>query len=132
MRYKLSDEIKSEKQQKTEKIASEILRMSRNKLLVNMRFMDMSLNQFRMSARPDLTECSSSDGEVYIYNPIHILNAYRDEENLPVRNFLHTVLHCVFKHFYVNTLVNQNLWNLACDIAVESTINDLGLPYLNI
>lgn len=132
MRYKLSDEIKSEKQQKTEKIASEILRMSRNKLLVNMRFMDMSLNQFRMSARPDLTECSSSDGEVYIYNPLHILNAYREEENLPVRNFLHTVLHCVFKHFYVNTLVNQNLWNLACDIAVESTINDLGLPFLNI
>lgn len=128
----MSDEIKSEKQQKTEKIASEILRMSRNKLLVNMRFMDMSLNQFRMSARPDLTECSSSDGEVYIYNPLHILNAYREEENLPVRNFLHTVLHCVFKHFYVNTLVNQNLWNLACDIAVESTINDLGLPFLNI
>lgn len=132
MRYKLSDEIKNEKQQKTAKIAAEILRMSQNKLLVNMRFMDMSLNQFKMSARPDLTECSASDGEVYIYNPMHILNAYRDEENLPVRNFLHTVLHCVFKHFYVNTLVNQNLWNLACDIAVESTINDLGLPFLNI
>lgn len=132
MRYKLSDETKNEKQQKTAKIAAEILRMSQNKLLVNMRFMDMSLNQFKMSARPDLTEYSASDGEVYIYNPMHILNAYRDEENLPVRNFLHTVLHCVFKHFYVNTLVNQNLWNLACDIAVESTINDLGLPFLNI
>ena len=36
-----------EKQKKTEKIAAEILQMSKNKLLVNLRFMDMALNQFR-------------------------------------------------------------------------------------
>lgn len=32
----------------------------------------------------------------------------------------------------VNTLVNQTMWDLACDIAVESAINDLELSYLNI
>ena len=54
------------------------------------------------------------------------------DENLPIRNFLHSVLHCVFKHFYVNTLVDQTMWDLACDIAVESAINDLELSFLNI
>lgn len=121
-----------EKKEKTEKIAAEILQMSKNKLLVNMRFMDMSLNQFKLSSRADLTTCTACDGGMYIYDPVHILTAYRLEENLPVRNFLHTVLHCVFKHFFVNTLLNCELWDLACDIAVESAINDLNLPFLNI
>lgn len=128
----MSDEIKTEKQKKVEKIAAEILQMSKNKLLVNMRFMDMPLNQFRISPKPELTSSAASDGDVYIYNPVHILSAYMRDENLPTRNFLHTVLHCVFKHFFVNTLVNQEMWNLACDIAVESAINDLELNFLNI
>lgn len=121
-----------EKQKKTEKIAAEILQMSKNKLLVNMRFMDMALNQFQVFPKPDVTPFTASDGKIYIYDPEHIMKAYMLDENLPVRNFLHTVLHCVFKHFFVNTLVNQKMWDLACDIAVESTINDLDLNYLNI
>lgn len=121
-----------EKQKKIEKIAAEILQMSKNKLLVNMRFMDMSLNKIAPSPRPDITACTACDGELYVYNPVHILTAYRIEENVPVRNFLHSVFHCVFKHFFVNTLINRELWDLSCDIAVESAINDLGLPFLNI
>ncbi len=121
-----------EKKSKTEKIAAEILQMSKNKLLVNMRFMDMSLNRINPSPRPDITTCTACDGESYVYDPVHILTAYRVEENVPIRNFLHSVFHCVFKHFFINTLINQDLWDLACDIAVESTINDLNLPYLNI
>lgn len=121
-----------EKQKKTEKIAAEILQMSKNKLLVNLRFMDMALNQFRIFSKPEATPFTASDGNVYLYDPEHILKAYMLDENLPIRNFLHTVLHCVFKHFFVGTLVDQKMWDLACDIAVESTINDLELNYLNI
>lgn len=129
---KFNENNDQEKQKKTEKIAAEILQMSKNKLLVNMRFMDMSLNQFKVFPKPDITPFTASDGKIYIYDPEHILKAYMLDENLPIRNFLHTVLHCVFKHFFVNTLVNQRMWDLACDIAVESTINDLELNYLNI
>ena len=128
----MSNEAEKENKEKKEKIAAEIIQMSKNKLLVNMRFMDMSLNQFKISPKPELTPFTASDGEIYIYDPEHILKAYMLDENLPIRNFLHTVLHCVFKHFFVNTLVNQDMWNLACDIAVESAINDLELSYLNI
>ena len=129
---KFNENNDQEKQKKTEKIAAEILQMSKNKLLVNMRFMAMSLNQFKVFPKPDITPFTASDGKIYIYDPEHILKAYMLDENLPIRNFLHTVLHCVFKHFFVNTLVNQRMWDLACDIAVESTINDLELNYLNI
>ena len=124
--------MEQEKKEKIEKIAADIIQMSKNRLLVNMRFMDMSLNQFRIGPKPEVTPFSACDGDVYVYDPVHILNAYQLDENYPTRNFLHSVLHCVFKHFFVNTLVNQTMWDLACDIAVESAINDLELNYLNI
>ena len=54
MRYD-EQEIAAEKRQKTEKIAAEIIQMSKNKLLVNMRFMDMSLNQFQIFPKPGYT-----------------------------------------------------------------------------
>ncbi len=118
-------------QEKVEKIAREVINLARNKLLVNMRFLDMALNRLKVSSNPDATSCSSVDGRVYIYDPKHILTAYRLEENLPTRNFLHSVFHCVFRHMFVGPAVNRDYWNLACDIAVESVINDLGLPYLS-
>ena len=66
--------------------------MSKNRLLVNMRFMDMSLNQFRIAPNPEITPFSACDGDVYVYDPVHILNAYQLDENYPTRNFLHSVL----------------------------------------
>lgn len=117
--------------EKTEKIALEIIAMSRNKLLVNLRFLDMALSRFDISPKPEFTACTATDGRVYLYDPKHILTSYRVEENLPVRGFLHAVFHCVFKHMFVDPAVDRELWNIACDVAVESAINDLALPYLD-
>lgn len=117
--------------EKIEKIASEIINMSRNKLLVNLRFLDMALSRFDVSPKPDFTKCTTTNGRVFLYDPKHILTAYRMEENLPVRNFLHSVFHCVFKHMFVSPAIDRDLWNTACDVAVESVINGLDLPYLD-
>lgn len=122
------DEITREK---VEKIAREIIALVRNKLLVNMRFLDMAVNRLKICSKPEVTSSASADGKVYIYNPEHILSAYRLEENQPVRNYLHSVLHCVFKHMFVSPAINRDYWDIACDVAVESVINDLNLPYLN-
>ena len=44
-----------------------------------------------------------------------------------MRDYLHMVLHCVFRHNFVNTLLDLNCWDLACDMAVEAIINELNL-----
>ena len=36
-------------------------------------------------------------------------------------------MHCVFRHMYMDPTLNRAYWDLACDIAVENIINDLGL-----
>ena len=37
------------------------------------------------------------------------------------------IYHCLFHHPFVNRLIHQGCWDLACDIATENAINELGL-----
>ena len=45
-------------QEKVEKIAREVINLARNKLLVNMRFLDMALSRLKVSSNPGATNCS--------------------------------------------------------------------------
>ena len=44
-----------------------------------------------------------------------------------MRDYLHMVMHCVFRHMYMDPSLNRPYWDLACDIAVENVITELGL-----
>jgi len=107
-----------------ETLAREILLLSRNTLLVNLRFLDAALSQFTLTpaALPFAT-----DGQRLYYDPRHVLLRYKEEKEQSVRDYLHLVMHCVFRHMYVHTLVDRPLWDLACDITVEEVVNGLGL-----
>lgn len=107
-----------------ESLAQDVLLLSRNTLLVNLRFMDMALNQFTLISEQ---MPFATDGQHLYYDARYILLRYREEKEQVTRDYLHTVLHCVFRHMYVHVSMNQTLWNLACDIAVEDVSNSLGL-----
>lgn len=108
-----------------EKLAREILILSRNTLLVNLRFLDMALSQFEYYAIKELTLLT--DGRRILFNPMHVLRCYKTQKEIPVRDYLHMVMHCVFRHMFMSPSINRSLWDLACDIAVENTITDLWL-----
>ena len=102
-----------------EAISREILSQARTTIVLNMRFMDMAV--FRLNPMPaDVT--LATDGERLYYGPVWLLKRYRDEANAVARDCLHVLLHCVFRHPFVNAPVDEALWNLACDIAVEGLI----------
>lgn len=105
-------------------LALEILKLSRNTLLVNFRFLDIALCRFEY-IRSD-APIIATDGEHLIYNPVSVLKEYKSE--MSVRTYLHMVLHCVFRHLFVGQNIKEDYWNLACDITVEYLINELNLP----
>ncbi len=109
-------------------LALETLKLSRNTLLVNLRFLDRALSSLT-PIRLDGTSLMT-DGRHILYDPRHVLKRYMLARETPTRDYLHVVLHCVFRHMYVNPTLNHKLWNLACDIAVENTITDLRLNAL--
>ncbi|MBO4365348.1 MAG: hypothetical protein J5804_03535 [Eggerthellaceae bacterium] len=64
----------------------------------------------------------STDGTVLHIDSQRVCDVFVATEEPPVRSFLHTVLHCLFLHPFVGGAVDAQLWNLACDIAVERVV----------
>ena len=115
--------------QRTEKIvklSQDILNLSRNTLLVNLRFMDVAVSSLTCIPTFDI-DTMMVDGSAIYYHPVHLLKIYKRGKNLPTRYYLHMILHCVFQHFFIDTLLDQDCWNLACDIAVEAVIDELNI-----
>ena len=107
------------------KSAHDVLMLARSMLIVKLRFLDIALS--RLELIPDDNATMATDGTGIVYGPKHVIRIFRQENERPARDYLHAVLHCIFSHMYIGNLVDRELWDLACDIAVESIINDLGL-----
>ena len=113
-----------EKLNKVLALAEEVVKLSRNTLLVHLRFLDAALHELQPRPVPNVY---GTDGKGFYYDPVRLLKDYKAEQSLPVRDYLHVTLHCIFRHMFVHSLVDRELWNLSCDIAVEAIIADLGL-----
>lgn len=114
-----------EKREKLDKLARDVLLLSRNTLLVNLRFLDAALSQFELFPSDNAT--FMTEGKLILYNPKHVLSCYKTAKEIPVRDYLHMVMHCIFRHMYMDPSLIRLYWDLACDIAVENVITELGL-----
>lgn len=111
-------------------LAKNILKVARNTLIVNLRFMDSAMS--RLLWKP-FTGTVATNGKYLLFDPAHMLKSYKQGKNIPAHIYLHVVFHCVFQHFYVDVgRVNQELWDIACDIAVEAVILDLGIDQVSL
>lgn len=116
----------SDRTDKINKLSHDILILSRNTLMVDLRFLDAALGQFQyvpFAERPVM----GTDGLNLFYDPLSILALYQVGKEDAARGYLHMVLHCIFRHMYVSANIERRLWNLACDIAVEGAITELGV-----
>ncbi len=110
---------------KADLLAGEILQLAHATLLVHLRFMESALCRLRFEPMPKGTIWT--DGQRFSYAPRHVLGRYRAEREAPARDYLHCVLHCVFRHMYLHSQVEQKWWSLACDMIVEDLIASLGV-----
>ena len=115
-----------------ENLAEDVLDISRNRLLVNLRYMDTALTFHK---REPFEGTIATDGKRLLYDPVFILKMYSGSKAGLIRAYLHVVMHCIFmhpfKHFQSDGSVDglsRRFWDLACDIAVESTVNELDIP----
>ena len=76
------------------KIADDILSYSRNALIVDMRFLSSALCKLKPKKNDMIS--FATDGEILYYNPTYIISRYKQSKELPTRDFLHAVIHCLF------------------------------------
>lgn len=115
-----------ELEEQVRNIGNRILRESRTDLYLQMRFLDLALSALSYEMRPG-TEYLGTDGARLFYDPDRLFVCYRQNRVLVNRGYLHCVLHCVFRHLWKRPGNDRELWDLACDIAMESVLDGISL-----
>lgn len=117
------------------KVASEVLNFSRQRTLVNIRFLEPAIRMLTESPSKCMRNRSygmGTDGKNLYYNPEYVLRAYQKEKGFVSRMYLHLVVHGIFRHFFVNPQIEQRKWDLACDMATEYIIESWKLDFADI
>ena len=109
-------------------ISEKILEQTRTDLYLSLHFLGESLDS--LPWQMDLSTTSiGTDAEFMRYNPRFLMQTFLQEPKWMARTYLHIILHCLLLHSMaeIPRVADQDrlLWNLACDIAVESIIDSL-------
>lgn len=108
-------------------IGQDILSTSLNELYMNLPYLDAALCSLRFAEGSAMTLSLATNGEVLYYNGSYLAERYLRSSRYTDRAYLHVVLHCMLRHLAKKRGRDSNLWDLACDAAVESILDDL--PY---
>lgn len=111
-------------------IGREILTAARNELYLNLPFLDAALCALPFAEGVD-TPTLATDTKVLYYNGAWLASRYERARSLTCRAFLHVILHCLLRHPAGRKGRDGELWDLCCDIAVESILDELNYPCLS-
>lgn len=114
-----------EKKEKIEALAADIIKLSRDSILMHLRFLDRALFFLQCVPQEGIGSVRC-DGRRFYYDPTGILRAYQKEPEQIVRLYLHSLLHCIFYHSFRYEKMDTDLWDLAADAAVENTVLELA------
>ena len=110
-------------------LGQKILFAARNELYLNLPFLDAALGALRPETGFD-TPTLATDGQSLYYCGTWLSARYERSRALVCRAYLHTVLHCLLRHLPKRKGRDGTLWDLSCDIAVESVLDGLDYPCL--
>ena len=111
-------------------VGLEILYQSRNELYLNFPYLDAPLCALEYRPGGGVTLSLATDGEVLYYDGAYLSDRFLRAPVLVNRAYLHVVLHCMLRHLGKKRGKVPELWDLACDAAVESILDTLGRPCL--
>ena len=106
-------------------MAEKILSYVRNELYLELRYLDVAFSALVPQADASLQSFATDGGHLF-YSTEQVLRVFEKNALYLNRAYLHTVLHCIFSHPWIAGNRDRRLWNLACDVAVEYTIDGLG------
>ena len=111
-----------------ETTGNKILNSVRTELYLSMRFMGPALGS--LGFKMDLsTRTVGTDAAFIRFNPTYLLHTYIERPELLNRAYTHMLMHCLFRHmFSAKEHEDSELWDLCCDIAVESVVDSMEYP----
>lgn len=123
---KTEKEIVKEKNQ----IAGEALSAAKDRIVAGMRFLDPAVFALADSPEESTELIFATDGKSLHYSVNYIIACCSVGLRELTHNYLHVLLHCIFRHHSVSSSVNRQCWNLAADVAAEALIQSFQLDSL--
>ena len=113
-----------------EETGNKILNSVRTELYLSMRFMGPALGSLGFVM--DLsTRTVGTDAAFIRFNPTWLLRNYIEKPEILNRTYMHMLMHCLFRHmFSAKEHEDEELWDLSCDIAVESVVDSMDYPVI--
>ena len=127
-----------QKQQKKEldkiEICIDVFKNARDELYLSMRYFDVILNKLEFMPNTAIGGVGT-DGFYMYFFPDYVIGLYKNNPIQINRSYMHTVFHCLYQHLeslrryqekFPLISIDESYWNLACDIVVESMLDDLN------
>lgn len=122
--------IKQEGRRSKAVVADEILTLTKSSLLMHFRFLGPAFSAVKTEAQEEGT--FSCDGKCICYAPDFVIEHYKTEKNHIDRLYLHSIFHCLLRQIHKDTVHMDELWDLSCDIVVESIMLSLNQSFLHL
>ena len=106
-------------------IGREILFSARTELYMGLPFLDAALGALAVTDEGYDTDTLATDAKALYYNGPWLARQLERTRTGVNRAYLHTVFHCLLRHPAKSRHRDTPLWDLACDIAVESVLDSL-------
>lgn len=106
-----------------------ILNQAKIELSLSMRYLSRALD--KLSFRMDFnTRRIGTEGEIIHFHPEFVFQLYVESPQKLYRLYMHSLLHCLFRHMFKTEDKDTELWNLATDIHVEYVLDSMDIPLL--
>lgn len=114
-----------------QEIAKDIMKYIKRRLLLHLRYLNRAIYALSPREHAQINGIGT-DGQFLYYDTSYLIHSFQSDRNRLNREYLHSLLHCIFRHFDVRPDIDQVFWNVSCDIAVENIIQELNLPDMKI
>ncbi len=106
-----------------------ILEAAQSELYMNLPYLDLALCALAFLPGEEMTPTLATNGEQLYFNSAYLSERYLRTLTGLNRTYLHIVLHCMLRHLAKKRGKEAPLWDLSCDIAVESILDTLAMDY---
>lgn len=104
-----------------------ILELTKSEIYLDLPHLLMALNALDFKSDYNIMT-SATDGALFYFNPEKMIYLFKKNPVFLTRCYLHSILHCLYSHLWIRNDRMAYIWNIACDIAVEYTLDHLGVP----
>ncbi len=109
-----------------ESICNKIWQLSHDQIILNLRFLDMAVSAVSVRADEGISTMAIKEGCI-TYQPAFAIKKYKNCPTYIFRAHLHMLFHLIFQHPFGYEKRNMSHWDMACDMACENAIIELGL-----